>query len=101
LADVIREGIRGVDSAYRYGGEEFIVILPETEPAEARVVAERLRKAFEMTTFLPRPDVGVNMTISIGGGCYHRDEDVTTFVKRIDEAMYSAKNLGKNRVVFV
>ena len=101
LADVIREGIRGVDSAYRYGGEEFIVIFPETEPEEARVVAERLRNAFELTTFLPRPDSRVNMTISIGGGCYHTGEDLTTFVKRIDEAMYSAKNLGKNRVVFV
>lgn len=101
LADVIREGIRGVDSAYRYGGEEFIVIFPETEPEEARVVAERLRKSFELTTFLPRPDTRVNMTISIGGGCYHTGEDLTTFVKRVDEAMYSAKNLGKNRVVFV
>jgi diguanylate cyclase (GGDEF)-like protein/PAS domain S-box-containing protein len=101
LADVIREGIRGVDSAYRYGGEEFIVIFPETEPEEARVVAERLRKSFELTTFLPRPDSRVNMTISIGGGCYHTGEDLTTFVKRIDEAMYKAKNLGRNRVIFV
>lgn len=101
LAEVIRKGIREVDSAYRYGGEEFIVILPETEPEEARVVAERLRTNFEQTTFSPRPDTRVNMTISIGGGCYHTEEDVTTFVKRIDEAMYTAKRLGKNRVVFV
>ena len=101
LADVIREGIRGVDSAYRYGGEEFVVIFPETEPEEARMVAERLRKSFELTTFIPRPETRVNMTISIGGGCYHTGEGLTTFVKRIDEAMYSAKNLGKNQVVFV
>lgn len=101
LANVIREGIRGVDSAYRYGGEEFIVLLPETEPAEALGVAERLRKCFEQTGFLPRPDTPVNMTISIGGGCYSTEEDLTTFVKRVDEAMYTAKKLGKNRVVFV
>lgn len=96
----IREGIRGVDSAYRCVGEEFIVILPETDPEDVRVVAEGLRKAFELTTFLPRPGTCVNMTISIGGG-YNREEDVTTFVKRIDEAMYAAKKPGKNRVVFV
>lgn len=101
LAEVIREGIRGVDSAYRYGGEEFIVILPETEAEEARLVAERLREAFELTRFTPRPGTVVNMTISVGGGCHQTGEDLTTFIKRVDEAMYSAKKLGKNRVVFV
>ncbi len=101
LADVIRDEIREVDSAYRYGGEEFIVLFPETDPEEAQVVAERLRSAFELITFTPRPNTGVNMTISIGGGFYHLGEDLTTFFKRIDEAMYTAKMFGKNQVVFV
>ena len=101
LADVIRDEIRGVDSAYRYGGEEFTVIFPETEPKEARNVAERIRKAFEKTVFSPTSDSSVSMTISIGGGSYHAGEDQTTFVKRVDEAMYEAKRHGKNGVLFV
>lgn len=101
LADVIRDSIRGVDSAYRYGGEEFIVLFPETEPGEAAIVAERIRRTFEQTIFSPEDGVCVKMTISIGGGSYHGGEDLTSFVKRIDAAMYEAKRLGKNRVVFV
>lgn len=101
LAEVIREEIREVDSAYRYGGEEFTVIFPETEPKEAEIVAERIRKAFEVTVFSPAPKVSVSMTISIGGGSYHAGEDLTSFVKRVDEAMYDAKKLGKNRIIFV
>lgn len=101
LADVIRDSIRGVDSAYRYGGEEFIVLFPETEPEEAAIVAERIRRTFEQTIFSPEEGVCVTMTISIGGGSYHGGEDLTSFVKRIDAAMYEAKRRGKNRVVFV
>ncbi len=101
LAEVIRNEIRGADSAYRYGGEEFIVIFPETEPAEAMVVAERLRAAFEATVFSPFPGEEARTSISIGGGCYHPNEGLTAFVKRVDEAMYRAKNCGKNRVLFV
>ena len=101
LADIIRDGIRGVDSAYRYGGEEFIVLFPETEPGEAVIVAERIRQNFERTTFSPADGICVNMSISIGGGSYHSGEDLTSFVKRIDGAMYEAKRLGRNRVVFV
>ncbi len=101
LAEVIRAEIRGSDSAYRYGGEEFIVIFPETVPEEAHVVAERLRQSFEQHEFKPAPGELVHMTISIGGGCYHPEEALIPFVKRIDEAMYKAKSLGKNRVLFL
>ena len=101
LAEVIRREIRGADSAYRYGGEEFIIIFPETEPSEAQVVAERLRKAFEATVFSPLSGEEARSSISIGGGSYRPEEGLTAFVKRVDEAMYRAKNCGKNRVVFI
>lgn len=101
LAEVIRDEIRGSDSAYRYGGEEFIVIFPETDPEESEVVAERLRRAFAEREFTPAPGERVHMTISIGGGSYHPGEELIPFVKRIDDAMYSAKKRGKNKVVFV
>jgi diguanylate cyclase (GGDEF)-like protein len=100
LAEVILREIRGADSAYRYGGEEFLVIFPETDPAEALVVAERLRQAFERTVFTPVPGEEVRTSISIGGGSYRPEEGLAAFVKRVDEAMYRAKNCGKNRVVF-
>lgn len=101
LADVIRREIRGADSAYRYGGEEFIVIFPETEPDEALIVAERLRQQFAATIFTPLPGENARTSISIGGGSYRPEEGLTPFIKRVDEAMYRAKNCGKNRVVFV
>ena len=101
LAEVIRAEIRGSDSAYRYGGEEFIVLCPETVPDEAEVVAERLRQAFAEREFTPAPGERVHITISIGGGCYQPKEELIPFVKRIDAAMYTAKKNGKNRVVFV
>ncbi len=101
LAEVILREIRGADSAYRYGGEEFIVLFPETEPAEALIVAERLRQAFEETIFTPLPGEKARSSVSIGGGDYRPEEGLTAFVKRVDEAMYRAKNCGKNQVVFV
>jgi diguanylate cyclase (GGDEF)-like protein len=101
LAEVIRREIRGADSAYRYGGEEFIVIFPETEPDEARIVAERLRHEFAAAVFNPLPDEKARTSVSIGGGSYRPGEGLTPFIKRVDEAMYRAKNCGKNRVVFV
>jgi diguanylate cyclase (GGDEF)-like protein/PAS domain S-box-containing protein len=101
LANVIRSQIRGADSAYRYGGEEFVVIFPETIPYEANIVAERLRQAFERHEFTPVPGELIHMTISIGGGSYYQGEGLISFVKRIDGAMYAAKGQGKNRVIFV
>ena len=101
LAEVIKAEIRGSDSAYRYGGEEFIVLFPETTPEDSKVVAERLRQAFSERTFTPAPGEHVNITISIGGGSYISGEGLVSFVKRIDAAMYLAKKLGKNRVLFV
>ena len=98
LADSMREGLRQIDSAYRYGGEEFTVLLPETESAKALIVAERIRKSFEAKRLSPLPDVQVGMTISLGVGQYRPDEQKTAFLKRVDTAMYRAKELGKNRV---
>ena len=101
LAEVIRAEIRVTDSAYRYGGEEFIVIFPETVPDEARIVAERLRQEFADHEFTPAPTEHVHMTVSIGGGSYRTGEELIPFVKRIDKAMYKAKKLGKNRLNFI
>ena len=98
LAEIIRLFLRSTDSGYRFGGEEFTILLPLTEMSEAMVVADRLRRAFSETPFFPAPDVHAQVTISIGVGQYRLDEDNADFIRRTDQGMYLAKSLGKNCV---
>ena len=95
LADIIRETIRTMDIAGRYGGEEFALILPETDMAAAVQSAERLRAS--VATRL-RQDV--QLTISVGVACFpNQEQTVAALVRAADEALYSAKAKGKNCVV--
>ena len=95
VADVVRETIRTMDTAGRYGGEEFAVILPETTVAAAIQSAERLRAAIEEQF---RKDV--QLTISVGIACCpDNGNEVAALIKKADEALYQAKAEGKNRVV--
>jgi two-component system, cell cycle response regulator len=99
LGQVIRSCLRKMDSAYRYGGEEFTVILPETEGDEAATVAERIRSSVSAEIFYPRSrDEKFNITISIGVTEYIHDEEIAIFVQRADKAMYLSKQSGRNRV---
>jgi diguanylate cyclase (GGDEF)-like protein/PAS domain S-box-containing protein len=98
LSDVVRKNLRVCDSAYRYGGEEFTVILPETDAEDAYSAAERLRKEFENEVLNPLPGTEVHLTISIGLSRHLPDEQPSAFLRRADEGMYTAKKLGKNRV---
>jgi diguanylate cyclase (GGDEF)-like protein len=100
LADVIRGSLRCADTAFRYGGEEFTILLPETVGADAVLVAERLRQSFEDVVLSPAPELQVHMTISLGVGQYCHDEQESAFMKRVDGCMYTAKQHGKNRVYF-
>ena len=99
LGEVIKSCLRKMDTAYRYGGEEFTVILPETEGDEAATVAERIRAAVESDRFYPGSESEpVSITISIGVAEYDKDEEVAIFVQRADKAMYLSKQAGRNRV---
>ena len=100
LGEVIRNSIRKTDSGYRYGGEEFIVILTETRGQDAVIVAERLRKRFSDEIFFPVPLEPVHVTVSVGIADYRDGEEITSFVKRADQNMYEAKRKGKNCVYF-
>ena len=95
---VIRNCIRRTDTAFRYGGEEFTVILPETASGGAVNVADRIRERFESELFSPKPDEVIKNTVSLGVCQYDSDEDIESFIKRADLAMYEAKKQGKNRV---
>ena len=99
LANVIRKNLRTSDSAFRYGGEEFTLLLPETESENAFIAAERLRKDFKNLVLSPSPGVEVHMSVSIGVSRYVPDEQPSSFLKRADEAMYKAKKQGKNCVL--
>lgn len=99
LGQIIKSCLRKMDSAYRYGGEEFTIILPETEGGEAATVAERIRSAVEKETISPGGKTGhFNITISLGVTEYQPDEAIAVFVQRADQAMYLSKQAGRNRV---
>jgi two-component system, cell cycle response regulator len=99
LGQVIKSCLRKMDSAYRYGGEEFTVILPETEGDEAATVAERIRAVVEGERFFPNDQSEpVAISISLGVTEYFDREDVAIFVQRADKAMYLSKQAGRNRV---
>jgi len=99
LAHVIRKCIRMTDTVYRYGGDEFMIILPETPGPEAFRVAERIRTEFIAERSLAA-DQRVEVTLSIGIAEYTFNEDMMDFIKRADANMYKAKENGRNMVNF-
>jgi two-component system cell cycle response regulator len=98
LGQVIKLLLRKMDSAYRYGGEEFTVILPETDNAEAITVAQRIRKAVKEIVFIPEPGLEASITISIGMTAYNPPEEVASFIQRADKALYGSKEGGRDKV---
>jgi len=103
IADRVRNSIRGVDLACRYGGEEFLVAMPDTDKEFAGVVAERLRReiAAQSVTLNAGRD-NIDVTVSIGLSSTEdgpKDDTAQKLIKRADEALYVAKNGGRNRVI--
>jgi len=91
LGEIIMSCLRKMDSAYRYGGEEFTIILPQTNANEATSVAYRLGEAI-------RTEKSFGITISSGVTEYFPREDLKVFVQRSDQAMYLSKANGRNKV---
>jgi len=98
FSQIIKSCLRTNDSAYRYGGEEFTVILPETAGPEANTVAQRIRSSLEAERFSPGNGQDVQITISIGVTEYQEKEELSTFIQRADKAMYVSKQNGRNKV---
>jgi two-component system cell cycle response regulator len=101
FAQRISANVRGIDLACRYGGEEFVVVMPDTDMNFAYMVAERLRQAVADAPFHIGADPGqLPVTISIGVTCSEGAEDTAdSLLKRADKALYRAKRDGRNRVV--
>ncbi|MDQ7039234.1 MAG: GGDEF domain-containing protein [Aquificota bacterium] len=98
LADVIRRSIRSSDTAARFGGEEFVVLLPRTDEEGARLVADRIRKGFKEVR-VDADGERIGSTVSIGVATMRGEDGVEEVIKRADEALYEAKRSGKDRVV--
>ncbi|WP_438969941.1 sensor domain-containing diguanylate cyclase [Methylophaga sp.] len=94
VAELVRDNIRDVDMASRWGGEEFLVLMPEADIDEAKVVAEKLRKVIAEHPF----EEVKSVTASFGVTQFVADESPESFLKRVDDAMYLAKQQGRNCV---
>lgn len=100
VADLLRKCVRGSDIVARYGGEEFAVILPESTPAGALMLAERIKTEVAVHRFADAAPGQGHLTVSIGIYSSEKGTDsVEQTVGFADEAVYSAKNSGKNQVV--
>jgi diguanylate cyclase (GGDEF)-like protein len=98
VARSVQAQVRGSDCFGRYGGEEFLLMLPETPAADAMVLAERVRIAIERLRCVEEGSE-IRLTVSIGVAEYRSGEAVALAVGRADEALYLAKSSGRNRVV--
>ncbi|HQU15365.1 MAG: hypothetical protein B7Z66_08445 [Chromatiales bacterium 21-64-14] len=99
IAECAASCIRGSDMLFRYGGEEFVILVSNTEWFGALMLAERIRTAVEAMECTCN-DVRLNMTVSLGVSTLEPGDEPTTLFGRADEALYDAKVEGRNRVQF-
>jgi len=97
IATVLRKRLRGSDFIARFGGEEFVLLLPATPPAVGAKLLETLRAAIEACPFHFKGE-RVTITISMGLATFRAGENSDLVLKRADQALYRAKNAGRNRV---
>jgi two-component system, cell cycle response regulator len=98
-ADCLRRAVRPADPVGRFGGEEFVVLLPSTDLMEAEEVAERIRALIEASPLQLVDGRSVSLSISLGVTLMAQDEPLTVAVDRADRAMLLAKRSGRNRVI--
>ncbi len=97
VAGWIKDSVRGSDIVFRFGGEEFVILLSDTPQNGAAIIAERVRSGIESHALAYGMEV-LNITASLGVSCLRAGDSVDSLIKRADNAMYCAKNQGRNRV---
>ncbi|MCT8985802.1 GGDEF domain-containing protein [Shewanella phaeophyticola] len=97
LSTLFKEQVRQQDCVARWGGEEFLIILPQTSAEQANIIAEKIRSSVEQHTvnFLSQQ---INVTISIGISQLSEDQSIDELINTADKCLYQAKTLGRNRV---
>lgn len=93
LADIMKNGVRPTDYAGRWGGDEFVILLPDTDIDQSEKVADRMRRNFAEADILPD---GKAVTASFGVTTSYEGETLESFYRRMDSALYTAKGAGKN-----
>jgi len=102
MGTLLKRSVRDVDILIRYGGDEFTILLVETDVAGAAVVAERIRRTIEAHHFLADAGLDLRLTASLGYACYPDDtRSKTELLELADQAMYHGKTSGKNRVFHI
>jgi len=100
LAGIMREATRAYDHIGRWGGEEFMILLPEADHEKTRLVAERIRSSVETQTARSVNGEEIPMTVSLGYGSFLPDrewQEIEPMISRVDAALYQAKATGRNR----
>jgi diguanylate cyclase (GGDEF)-like protein len=101
IAEIIRNNIRNTDRAARFGGEEFVVLLRESDAMAAKLLAERIRSAIEQD-IISEGEIRLSATVSVGIALIaDGDRDVQDIIERADQGLYMAKNTGRNRCFFM
>jgi two-component system, cell cycle response regulator len=101
VVNLLNTNLREYDQVGRYGGEEFVILLPATDRNEAWGVAERIRSAIQFQPTIVSEDVHIDLTVSIGIAQFDRSRDAnqSAFFERADKALYTAKQSGRNRII--
>lgn len=94
----INSCLRSMDTAYRYGGEEFAILLPETKLKKACIVGARIKDNIRSQVFEPEPGEKQSITVSIGVTELLKGEDFRSFICRADKALYKSKRTGRNKL---
>lgn len=98
VSHAIRTSIREQDSASRWGGEEFLIVLPDTALDDATVIAQRIREKV-LATIVTLDKHTVSTSVTLGVSSYANGETVGDAIARADELLYRGKKAGRNRVV--
>ncbi|MNR27970.1 Diguanylate cyclase DosC [compost metagenome] len=97
VADALKSSLRNIDMVFRYGGEEFLVLLSNTSRESAAMVGERLRQAVLELQYLVEGQA-IDLTVSIGCASLQPGEPVDSLLTRADDALYVSKREGRNRL---
>ena len=99
MGQLLLKSLRSVDIVARYGGDEFVIVLPQTPPASAAQIAERMRKSVELNSFLKKEGYSLKLTASFGVASYPESaKSKEDLIRLADDAMYRVKYQTRNAV---